>query len=174
MIDLHIFIDLFIVYLINCFCFFLNFFPLSALECKLHSLSYYLAHGSRVFILLYFITKLNESSLNLMTANMQSMPKMMIILSSSADIADFTVHYHACVVILASDTLVETLTQQSSVRSNMHVISNRLDFNQEGVASDIPSKIITSYTKADAKAFETVADAIKVCSYLWVWREICI
>ena len=55
-----------------------------------------------MFILLYFITKLNESSLNLMTANMQSMPKMLIILTS-ADmyIADFTVHYHACVVVLA-------------------------------------------------------------------------
>ena len=53
-----------------------------------------------MFILLYFITKLNESSLNLMTANMQSMPKMLIIMTS-ADIADFTVHYHACVVVLA-------------------------------------------------------------------------
>ena len=100
----------------------------------------------------YYITKLNESLLNLMTANMQSMPKMLIILTS-ADIADFTVHYHACVVVLAADTLVETLTQQSSVLSKMHV-------NQKGVASDIPYRTITSYTKAA----KTVANAIEVCS----------
>jgi len=60
------------------------------------------------------------------------------------------------------DTLVETLTQQSSMRSNMHVISNRLSFNEEGVACSIPSKITTSYTKADPQAFASVAEAIKV------------
>ncbi len=63
---------------------------------------------------------------------------------------------------MVTDTLVETLTQQSSVRGNMHVISNRLSFNEEGVASAIPANITTSYTKADPKAFQPVEEYIKV------------
>ena len=45
----------------------------------------------------------------------------------------------------------------------MHVISNRLKFNEEGVACDIPQQIITSYTKGDTKSLHSVADAIRVC-----------
>ncbi len=68
--------------------------------------------------------------------------------------------------LASPDTLMETIGQQAKVRSNMHFISNKLKFGEDGVVSDIPNPIITSYTKADPKAFSQVAGAIKV------WRNL--
>ena len=62
---------------------------------------------------------------------------------------------------------METVRQKSSIRSNVRFITNRLNFGQDGVASDIPKTIITSYTKGDPKAFSSVADDIKVYKVMY-------
>ena len=66
---------------------------------------------------------------------------------------------------ISSDTLIETIKQQAGLRDNMRFITNRLNFGENDVVSDIPQQIITSYTKGDPKAIASVADYIKVCVY---------
>ena len=58
---------------------------------------------------------------------------------------------------------METIRQQSFIRSNMLFVSNKLRFGADDVVCDVPSQIITSYTKGDKKAFASVSDKIKVC-----------
>ena len=61
---------------------------------------------------------------------------------------------------------METIGQQAKIRSNMHFISNKLKFGEDGVVCDIPDHITTSYTKADPNAFAPVAETIKACGEL--------
>lgn len=54
------------------------------------------------------------------------------------------------------------IKQQAGIRRNMHFISNKLNFGENGIVTDIPEQIITSYTKGDPGAFASVAEEIRV------------
>ncbi len=65
------------------------------------------------------------------------------------------------------DSLTEILKQQGPVSDNVHIVSNRLVFEEGGVAVDYQKPVIHSYKKGSIPDhFEDVKESIKVSSEL--------
>lgn len=61
------------------------------------------------------------------------------------------------------DTILETLKQHSTIRSNMRVISNEMVFDESGVACGCSEPVIHSYSKGKSpEQFASVQDWIEV------------
>ena len=72
-----------------------------------------------------------------------------------------------CVYAFRADTITETLSQRSSIRKNMRVISNRMLFDSSGVSYGFSHPVIHSYNKGhSAEQFSTVFDEVKVRTYI--------
>ena len=71
--------------------------------------------------------------------------------------------------VFYADTITETLSQYSSIRKNMRIISNRMLFDSSGVACGFSHPVIHSYNKGRfGEQFRTVFDEVKVHVYVYI------
>lgn len=84
-------------------------------------------------------------------------------MKSPVAISNYCITHLLLFAVFLVDTILETLKQHSTIRSNMRVISNQMLFDESGIACGFSEPVIHSYSKGKSpEQFSSVQDWIEV------------